>query len=277
MNYRSTRSETLVVPAAQAIRQGIAPDGGLFTPETIPALTQADLAALLPLTYRELAVKILALYLTDFARADLERMVAAAYAHPAKWADSRITPVVPLAQGQYILELFHGPTCAFKDVALQLLPYLMIHAGELCQDTKEIVILVATSGDTGKAALEGFRDVPGTRIVVFFPEQGVSAIQRLQMMTQEGANTAVVAVQGNFDDAQNGVKQIFTDPALAEKLARNGQAFSSANSINWGRLAPQIVYYFYGYFELCRQGALTISGTSWRPISPRGWACRSAS
>jgi threonine synthase len=246
------------VSAAQAIRSGIAPDGGLFTPETIPALTQADLQALLPLTYQELAARILSLYLTDFDPADLERMIAAAYAYPAKWADPAITPVTRLAEGQYVLELFHGPTCAFKDVALQLLPHLMTRSGALCQDTREIVILVATSGDTGKAALEGFRDVPGTRIVVFFPEQGVSDIQRLQMVTQEGANTAVVAVRGNFDDAQNGVKQIFTDPAMMARLARRGMAFSSANSINWGRLAPQLVYYFYGYLELCRRGALKL-------------------
>jgi threonine synthase len=256
MNYLSTRGGSKGLSSAEAIRLGIAPDGGLFTPERLPGLSREELHSMLGLSYQELAVKILSSYLSDFSAIDLEAMISAAYAYPAKWADARITPVAALGEDQYIIELFHGPTCAFKDVALQLLPYLMTKAGELAQDPNEIIILVATSGDTGKAALEGFKDVPGTRIIVFYPEQGVSDIQKLQMMTQEGLNTMVVGVHGNFDDAQTGVKRIFTDPAMIESLRKRRMSFSSANSINWGRLAPQIVYYFYGYLELCRQGKL---------------------
>ncbi len=256
MNFLSTRGGMAGASAAQAIRMGIAPDGGLFTPETIPQLSSAQLREWQALSYQELAVKIIGLFLTDFPAAALQPMVDAAYSYPSKWSDPKITPVTQLADGEYVLELYHGPTCAFKDVALQLLPHLMTKSGQLVGDRDEIVILVATSGDTGKAALEGFQDVPGTRIIVFYPEDGVSAIQKLQMVTQEGANTAVVAVEGNFDDAQSGVKQIFTDPAMAAQLKAKAMSFSSANSINWGRLAPQIVYYFYGYYELCRTGAL---------------------
>ncbi|NLY74025.1 MAG: threonine synthase, partial [Firmicutes bacterium] len=260
MNYLSTRGSVRKVKSAEAIRTGIAPDGGLFTPETIPSLSPNLIQDLVGVDYRELAVKILAMYLTDYAQDDLQRMVAAAYAHPDKFGVPEVTPVVRLAEGRYLLELFHGPTCAFKDIALQLLPYLMTKAGELAGYQNEIVILVATSGDTGKAALEGFRDVPGTRIIVFFPEEGVSQIQKLQMTTQEGNNTWVVGVRGNFDDTQNGVKAIFTDAAIIKDLATKKLAFSSANSINWGRLVPQIVYYFYGYLELCRKGAVKPGG-----------------
>lgn len=256
MNYLSTRGSIKEAKSAEAIRTGIAPDGGLFTPESIPSLSQSDILGMTGLSYQELATKILSLYLTDYQPKELQRMTAAAYAYPAKFSVPEVTPVVRLAEGEYLLELFHGPTCAFKDVALQLLPYLMTKAGEIAGDSREIVILVATSGDTGKAALEGFRDVPGTRIIVFFPEEGVSQIQKLQMTTQEGSNTGVVGVTGNFDDAQNGVKTIFTDATIIKELAAKGMSFSSANSINWGRLAPQIVYYFYGYLELCRRGAV---------------------
>jgi threonine synthase len=256
MNYLSTRGSIKEAQSAEAIRTGIAPDGGLFTPESIPNLSQTDIQAMAGLNYQELAAKILAMYLTDYKIGDLQAMTTAAYAYPAKFSVPQVTPVVQLAEKDYMLELFHGPTCAFKDVALQLLPYLMTKAGEISGDRQEIIILVATSGDTGKAALEGFRDVPGTRIIVFFPEEGVSRIQKLQMTTQEGANTRVVGVKGNFDDAQNGVKAIFTDAAIVKELAVNGMSFSSANSINWGRLAPQIVYYFYGYLDLCRRGTV---------------------
>jgi threonine synthase len=256
MRYTSTRGGSAAVSSAAAIRQGIAPDGGLYTPESIPKIPLATIQKLLGKDYQESAATILSLFLTDFPAADLQAMLAAAYAVPEKFDQAQVTPVVPLQDQTYVLELWHGPTCAFKDVALQLLPYLMIKAGELTGDSREIVILVATSGDTGKAALEGFKDVPGTKIIVFFPEDGVSAIQRLQMVTQEGDNTYVVAVKGNFDDAQTGVKQVFTDQELIAQLAARQMAFSSANSINWGRLAPQIVYYFYGYLELCRQGVL---------------------
>lgn len=256
MNYLSTRGSIKKARSAEAIRTGIAPDGGLFTPESIPELSQREIQAMAGLGYQELAAKILAMYLTGYQLSDLQGMTGAAYAYPAKFSVPQVTPVVQLAERDYLLELFHGPTCAFKDVALQLLPYLMIKAGEIAGDHNEIIILAATSGDTGKAALEGFRDVPGTRIIVFFPEEGVSQIQKLQMTTQVGANTGVVAVRGNFDDAQNGVKAIFTDVAIIKELAAKGMSFSSANSINWGRLVPQIVYYFYGYLDLCRRGAV---------------------
>jgi threonine synthase len=246
------------VSSAQAIRTGIAADGGLFTPETIGVLSLAELKTLQGKTYQELAVDIISRYLTDYPKADLEKMVEAAYRYPDKFADRQVTPVTELWKGEYILELWHGPTCAFKDVALQLLPYLMTKASELTQDPTGIVILVATSGDTGKAALEGFCDVPGTSIVVFFPDQGVSQIQRMQMVTQKGKNTFVAAVKGNFDDAQNGVKDIFANPTIIEKLAGHKLAFSSANSINWGRLVSQIVYYFHGYLELCRRGVISL-------------------
>lgn len=258
MNYISTRGSIAGVSAAHAIRTGIAADGGLFTPETMVKLSSSELESLKNKSYQELAVDILSRYLSDYPKADLVTMVESAYRYPDKFADPRVTPVTELRKGEYILELWHGPTCAFKDVALQLLPYLMTKASELTQDRSGIVILVATSGDTGKAALEGFRDVPGTSIVVFFPDQGVSEIQRMQMVTQEGRNTFVAAVKGNFDDAQNGVKEIFGDAKIIEKLAGHKLAFSSANSINWGRLAPQIVYYFFGYLELCRQGVIAL-------------------
>jgi threonine synthase len=258
MNYISTRGSIAGVSAAQAIRIGISADGGLFTPESVEKLSISELESLKNKTYQELAVDILSRYLTDYPKADLETMVKSAYCYPDKFADPQVTPVTELRKGEYILELWHGPTCAFKDVALQLLPYLMTKASELTQDRSGIVILVATSGDTGKAALEGFRDVPGTSIVVFFPDQGVSEIQRMQMVTQEGQNTFVAAVKGNFDDAQTGVKEIFGNPKIIEKLAGHRLAFSSANSINWGRLAPQIVYYFYGYLELCRRGVIAL-------------------
>ncbi len=257
MNYVSTRGATQV-NAATAIRLGIAPDGGLFTPNKIPKFNQAKLHELAGLNYQALALAIIQEYLSDFAPAKLAEMIKAAYDYPEKFAAAEITPVTKLSDGQYLLELWHGPTCAFKDLALQLLPHLMVEASKLSGETAEIIILVATSGDTGKAALEGFRDVPGTRVIVFYPEEGVSPIQRLQMVTQLGENTEVVAIKGNFDDAQNAVKQIFTDPELAKTLAKQQMVFSSANSINWGRLVPQIVYYFYGYFELCRQGVLKI-------------------
>jgi threonine synthase len=256
MNYVSTRGSASILTASDAIRLGIAPDGGLFTPELIPKFSLPELQSLSAKNYQELATVILSRFLTDYLVIDLQEMVDTAYSYPGKFDDPQVTPVHKLGLHQYLLELWHGPTCAFKDLALQLLPHLMTKASLLANDSKEIVILVATSGDTGKAALEGFKNVPGTRIVVFFPNQGVSEIQRLQMVTQEGHNTHVISVRGNFDDAQNGVKQLFSDRLLAETLRMKNMAFSSANSINWGRLAPQIVYYFYGYFRLCREKAI---------------------
>lgn len=261
MHYVSTRGVTEPVTSAGAIRLGIAPDGGLFIPEVFTRIDPEIIRKMLSFSYQELATAILGLYLTDYREEDLRKMTASAYEVPGKFANPAVTPVVGYGDGQYLLELWHGPTCAFKDIALQILPYLMTRANTLSGSNAETVILVATSGDTGKAALEGFRDVPGTKIIVFFPEEGVSVIQRSQMVTQIGANTFVAAVYGNFDDAQNGVKQIFTDPVLKENLATRGMVFSSANSINWGRLAPQIVYYFFGYLELCRQGNLEFGAT----------------
>ncbi|HBF38199.1 MAG TPA: threonine synthase [Firmicutes bacterium] len=256
MDYVSTRGGVEAIKASEAIRLGIAGDGGLFTPQEIPQYSPQELQVLFRYNYHDLATQILSRFLSDYDSSDLQKMVRAAYFYPDKFDDPEVTPIRILSGKRYLLDLWHGPTCAFKDLALQLLPHLMTKASQLVNDHNEIVILVATSGDTGKAALEGFKNVPGTQIVVFFPEQGVSEIQRLQMVTQEGNNTHVVSVHGNFDDAQSGVKQIFGDQGLAEKLSQNNLAFSSANSINWGRLAPQIVYYFYGYSLLCRKGAI---------------------
>ncbi len=256
MNYISTRGNGESIKASEAIRLGIAGDGGLFTPESIPRFTPIDMQSMVNYNYQDLATMILSRFLSDYPSSELRKMVQEAYRCPEKFDHPEVTPIRTLGDQRYLLDLWHGPTCAFKDIALQLLPHLMTKASELSSERKEIVILVATSGDTGKAALEGFKNVPGTRIIVFFPEQGVSEIQRLQMVTQEGNNTHVVSVQGNFDDAQSGVKQIFGDTLLAGKLSQNNLAFSSANSINWGRLAPQIVYYFYGYNALCGKKAI---------------------
>ncbi len=251
MFYQSTRSDLEKISSAQAIKQGIAADGGLFVPtETV----KIDLAALLPLTYPQRAALILEPYLSDYSKAELNEIAAASY--QSNFADSRIAPVKSLSNGANLLELWHGPTCAFKDLALQILPRLLTAALAKTGEKAEIVILVATSGDTGKAALEGFKDVPGTRIMVFFPNQGVSQVQKLQMQTQEGSNLKVVAVEGNFDDAQSGVKAIFTDPLVKADLAACNLSLSSANSINWGRLAPQIVYYFSAYLDLVQAGRL---------------------
>jgi threonine synthase len=255
MEYISTRGGSETYSAAQAIRQGIAPDGGLLVPAAIPEISLEEIAALAPLTYAERAVRVLSLFLTDYSEEELWQYVALAY------GEDRFSPEpAPLVQlnkyndREYILELWHGPTAAFKDIALQLLPHLMTAAIRKSGDDARVCILTATSGDTGKAALEGFKDVEGTTVVVFFPAEGVSEAQHLQMVTQEGANCHVFAVEGSFDDAQNGVKAIFADQALAARLKDAGIVLSSANSINWGRLVPQIVYYFSAYADLlCRQ------------------------
>lgn len=248
MNYISTRDKNQKVTSAAAIVNGISVEGGLFVPESFPQLTEERLSKLTGLGYVERAKNILADYLTDFTAEELYHCVSGAYAD--KFEDDSVTRLAKLGDDVYMLELWHGPTCAFKDMALQLLPYLLTASAKKTAGDKEIVILVATSGDTGKAALEGFQDVAGTRILVFYPEQGVSEMQRLQMATQEGTNVSVCAICGNFDDAQTAVKQIFTDKALAETLLQKGMLFSSANSINWGRLAPQIVYYISAYCDL---------------------------
>ena len=256
MNYTSTRDNTLNVTSSFAITGGISVDGGLFVPTAIPQVDAAFLASLVPMTYIERARAILSLYLTDFPKEEIEADTEGAYA--VRFAHPKTAPVVNLRDNVNILELWHGPTCAFKDMALQLLPYLLTGSAKRVSGEKEIVILVATSGDTGKAALEGFKDVPGTRILVFFPNDGVSPMQKRQMTTQQGENVGVSAIYGNFDDAQTGVKKIFTDPALKEKLAAHGMAFSSANSINWGRLVPQIVYYFSAYAEMVSMGQIRL-------------------
>lgn len=268
MLYTSTRDNTVKVTAAQAIAQGISAEGGLFVPEVIPKLSMAEITALCKLDYIGRAKAILRLYLSDFTEEELAYCVEGAY-RADKFSSSKIAPVVPIAGNEHILELWHGPTCAFKDMALQLLPYLMTVAAGKTAGDKTIVILVATSGDTGKAALEGFRDVKNTKILVFYPNDGVSPMQELQMVTQEGGNVSVCAINGNFDDAQSAVKQIFTDRAIAEELAAKGMMFSSANSINWGRLVPQIVYYFSAYCDLLEQGALQ-AGDPMNAVVPTG-------
>ena len=255
MLYTSTRDKSVHVTSAEAITHGISADGGLFVPEGIPQLTADDLARLAALDYKGRAKEILSLYLTDFSAEEIDRCVEGAYAD-GKFSSPAVAPLVKLADGSHVLELWRGPTCAFKDMALQLLPHLLTVSAEKAAGGRQIVILVATSGDTGKAALEGFRDVPNTQIMVFYPSEGVSPMQKLQMATQEGANVAVCAIEGNFDDAQTGVKKIFTDPAVAAKLAQKNKMFSSANSINWGRLVPQVVYYVSAYCDLLAKGEI---------------------
>ena len=247
MDYFSTRGASECVSSAAAILKGLASDGGLFVPASFPQMTLTEIEALVPLSYEERAVRILRLFLTDYTEAELRGCVERAYGRT--FDDVRRAPVRTVGELE-VLELWHGPTSAFKDMALQLLPQLMSTARVKEGERDTILILVATSGDTGKAALEGFADTEGIRIMVFYPDGGVSPVQRLQMVTQTGANVSVVAVRGNFDDAQRGVKEIFGDAAMAEELADIHTKLSSANSINWGRLVPQIVYYFSAYADL---------------------------
>ncbi|MDL2232811.1 threonine synthase [Ruminococcaceae bacterium OttesenSCG-928-L11] len=255
MEYTSTRDNGMKVSSARAIAQGISKEGGLFVPESLPRLTAADIDSLVPQSYIQRATAILSGFLTDFTAEELEQCVTAAYGS-GNFPGDAVAPLAKLNDNTYMLELWHGPTCAFKDMALQLLPHLLTVSAKKEAGDKEIVILVATSGDTGKAALAGFQDVPGTRILVFYPQDGVSKVQKLQMATQEGANVAVQGVYGNFDDAQTGVKQLFTDPTLAARLDEKGLMFSSANSINWGRLVPQIVYYVSAYCDMIASGEI---------------------
>lgn len=253
MNYISSRGRTTPVTSARAIKSGLAPDGGLFVPDR--DVTVAAPGEWAGLNYRALAVKILGLFLTDFTSGELHQAVDAAY-RTEKFTAPEVVALHQLTPPLFFLELWHGPTCAFKDIALQLLPHLLVRSMEKTGEDAGILILVATSGDTGKAALEGFRDVERTGIIVFYPQEGVSEIQRQQMITQEGKNVSVVAVKGNFDDAQTGVKAIFADHSMRKKIAARGYKFSSANSINWGRLLPQIVYYFYAWLTLLEQGTV---------------------
>lgn len=253
MLYTSTRDKSLRVEASEAIAKGISEEGGLFVPCEIPKISIKDLEDMISLSYIERAKRILSLYLTDFTPEEIDYCVQGAY-REGKFRSPKVAPLVTLNGSTEILELFKGPTCAFKDMALQLLPYLLTTSAKKAAPDKEIVILVATSGDTGKAALEGFKNVPKTRILVFYPEKGVSPVQKLQMITQEGDNVGVCAINGNFDDAQSSVKKIFTDRKVSEKLAEGGLMFSSANSINWGRLVPQVVYYCSAYCDMMEKG-----------------------
>lgn len=250
--YKSTRDSKVRVTASQAILKGLSEDGGLFVPETIPSL-DVSLKELAGMTYQETAYAVMSRFLTDFTEEELKECIERAY--DSKFDLPQIAPLVK-AEGAYYLELFHGATIAFKDMALSILPHLMTVSARKNQVKQEIVILTATSGDTGKAALAGFADVPGTKIIVFYPKDGVSPIQEKQMITQKGDNTFVVGIRGNFDDAQSGVKAIFGDVQLKEELAAAGFQFSSANSINIGRLVPQIVYYVYAYAKLFADGEI---------------------
>ncbi len=251
MKYNSTRDNSVAVTSAEAIVKGLSAEGGLYIPESVPAVSIETIEEMADMSYNDRAKKILGLFLTDFKAAEVEDCVTKAYTKN-KFGTNSIAPVYKLDKNRYILELWHGPTCAFKDMALQILPHLLTTSVKKTGMDREIVILVATSGDTGKAALEGFKDVEGTKIIVFYPESGVSGIQKLQMCTQEGNNVFVSAVNGNFDDAQTGVKSIFTDKEYAAELDAKGISLSSANSINWGRLAPQIVYYFSAYCDMLK-------------------------
>jgi len=239
--------------ASEAIIQGISLEGGLYVPEAFPKLSLNKIVDMVSMDYRQRAEEILALFLSDYPREEIRDCVNKAY-RAGKFDRPEIAPVHKLSEDQYILELWHGPTCAFKDMALQILPHFMEKAQKRMKADWETVILVATSGDTGKAALEGFRDVSGISILVFYPEEGVSQIQKLQMVTQEGSNLRVAAVQGNFDATQNGVKELFTDQDFVAFLEKRGYRLSSANSINWGRLVPQVVYYFSAYADMVKEG-----------------------
>ena len=250
MQFFSTRDQNRKVTSSEAIAQGLSNEGGLFVPESFP---QVDVKALCELDYPAMAAAVIKEYLTDYSQDFLTEATRRTYGEAFGGKAGYLAPV----EGDtYALELWHGPTCAFKDYALQLMPKLLVEAKKNLGRTEKTLILVATSGVTGKAALDGYHDVPGVEIAVFYPTGGTSEIQRLQMATQEGANVAVYAVRGNFDDAQTGVKKVFGDTAIAAELEKRGIRLSSANSINWGRLVPQIVYYFYAYFRLAEQGAV---------------------
>lgn len=256
MKYYSTRDNTRYVSGAEAIARGQAPDGGLYVPESFPAISKEELEKLIPLSYADLAFCITKLYLPEFTDEEIYEFTKLSYG--ANFSSPEVAPLHALNDDMSVLELWHGPTCAFKDMALQYLPHLLTGSLKKIGETKEVCILVATSGDTGKAALEGFADVQGTSILVFYPRDGVSDIQKLQMTTQTGENVGAAAINGNFDDAQTAVKAIFGDALLRDELERAGKFLSSANSINWGRLLPQIVYYVYAYTSLVRIGKITL-------------------
>lgn len=263
--YSSTRNDGAKVTASQAILKGLADDGGLFVPDHIPAL-ECSMRELTGKSYQEIAYEVMRLFLTDFTQDELKNCIDRAY--DSKFDTPIIAPFAE-AEGTYYLELFHGATIAFKDMALSILPHLMITAAKKNQAQNEIVILTATSGDTGKAALAGFAGVEGTKIIVFYPKDGVSPIQEKQMVTQKGNNTFVVGIRGNFDDAQTGVKKLFNDQELVKKMADAGLQFSSANSINIGRLVPQVVYYVYAYAKLLEEGKIS-DGEKINVVVPTG-------
>ncbi|MBR4836014.1 MAG: threonine synthase, partial [Clostridia bacterium] len=253
MKYISTRGAHIEgVSSAYAIKTGLASDGGLFMPREIPSIDLGFIDEISKLSYPEMAAKVLSLFLTDYSYEELLDDAKGAYSKEKFVPDT--APITELSGGKYMLELWHGPTSAFKDMALQIMPRLFVRALRKCGEERQALILVATSGDTGKAALEGYRDIPGTKIQVFYPTDGVSQVQKRQMQSQEGSNVSVLGIRGNFDDAQTGVKRIFSDPKMADKLNSGGVFLSSANSINWGRLVPQIVYYVSAYCELLNLG-----------------------
>lgn len=265
VTYKSTRNSEEKVTASQAILKGLAENGGLFVPESIPAL-ETDLNDLAQMPYQEVAYEVMSRMLTDFTEEELKYCINSAY--DDKFDTKEIAPIHKKA-GAYYLELFHGSTIAFKDMALSILPYLLVTSAKKNNVKNEIVILTATSGDTGKAALAGFADVPGTKIIVFYPKNGVSPIQEKQMVTQKGSNTYVVGITGNFDDAQTGVKNMFNDKELAKVMDGKGYQFSSANSINIGRLVPQMVYYVYAYTRLVARGEIQ-AGDKINVVVPTG-------
>lgn len=251
MKFLSTRGKAYAMESYTAITKGLAEDGGLFLPSIIPQLNIKELADK-NLSYNDLAFEVLNTFLKDYGEPTLKECISNAYSN--SFSSDKVTPVKKLDNDNYVLELWHGPTSAFKDVALQLLPHLLVEGKQKLNRDEETVILVATSGDTGKAALDGFKDVEGTRVLCYYPKDGVAQLQEIQMNTQKGSNVHVVSVEGNFDDTQNGVKNMFSDPVEIEKLKKKGMAFSSANSINFGRLCPQIVYYFSAYIQMVHTG-----------------------
>lgn len=257
MLYKSTRNKNLKLDFSSVVVSGIAEDGGLFVPDKFLPVSREDLVILTKMDYVQRSVFILKKFLTDFTDDELFDCAKKAYS-PEKFSSFDIASLKPLSDSVFVLELWHGPTCAFKDMALQLLAHLLKKSLEKCGIEKNIAVLVATSGDTGKAALEGFRDVEGTSVLVFYPENGVSKIQKLQMATQVGKNVDVCAISGNFDDAQSGVKKIFNSAKCVDALKKSGYLLSSANSINWGRLVPQIVYYFSAYCDMLKNGWISL-------------------
>lgn len=267
MKYQSTRNKNLRLDSAETILKGLSDDGGLFVPVEIPVLEKGEITGLSELGYCERAKRIFSKFMTDFSEDELMECAESAYS--GNFDGEEPTQIVKLGENIYMLELWHGPTCAFKDMALQILPHFLVKSAEKSGDGKKTVILTATSGDTGKAALEGFCDVEGTEIIVFYPNNGVSKIQQLQMQTQRGKNVSVCGVIGNFDDTQTAVKKIFTDEAVREKLSKNGKRFSSANSINVGRLLPQVVYYISAYADLVANGEI-IDGETVNVTVPTG-------